>query len=393
MTRTIKALQQLKAEDAREGTVKAIISTFNIPDRDGDVVVASAFTDGQPIKLCAWGHNWGDLPVGKGVIRVTPEHAVFEGEFFLDTTHGSDTYRTVKNLGDLQEWSWGFSIPKGGAYWGDLDGKRVRYITRTEAHEVSPVLVGANPQTSTLDIKSATAGEDEDDTAQGELEDDATPPELVEKSEPVTKEPSDAAAMLIEGLRAMVANVAIREDSTSGSLSTLLCAWRDLEWFCWDEQYRAAEAAMGGGMMSDEERDEKVAHLRDNLRKHLDRLAELGVDVNDLELTDVKYVDHGDRLRADLVAYVTRTKSLVDLRVKEGRVLSNANRERLKTLAAALRTGADDLDALLAETEPQKQQDLDETTADDTGTADAERKRRLTALTQRLAVAERLARV
>jgi hypothetical protein len=48
----------------------------------------------------------------------------------------------------------------------------------------------------------------------------------------------------------------------------------------------------------------------------------------------------------------TRIKSLADLRRKEGRVLSTANRERMKSLLESLSTVAADLKELLATTEP-----------------------------------------
>src|SRR5215207_2519951 len=142
-----------------EGRVLAAVSIFNMIDGDGDVVLPSFFTDGQPVKMAAWGHNWGHLAPGKGVIHVEPECAIFDGEFFLDTTHGLEHYRTVKRLGDLQEWSFGFKVLE--AEPGELEGKRVRFLTRGQIYEVSPVLIGANRETETLAIK---AGQSDDGT-------------------------------------------------------------------------------------------------------------------------------------------------------------------------------------------------------------------------------------
>src|SRR5688572_21041982 len=106
-TKAFTAPLTLKA-DGPEGSVTAVISTFNVIDKDGDVVLPGAFPDGIAVPLCSWGHKWEELPVGRGVLSQDTERALFTGQFFLDTTPGLDTYRTVKNLGDLQEYSYGF---------------------------------------------------------------------------------------------------------------------------------------------------------------------------------------------------------------------------------------------------------------------------------------------
>lgn len=101
--------------------------------------------------MAAWGHNWGDLPSGKGQVLVEEKQAVFSGRFFLETNAGLDTYNTVKAMGPLQEWSWGFEILD--AAWEKRDGDYVRIIQRTRIFEVSPVLVGAGVGTYTRSIK------------------------------------------------------------------------------------------------------------------------------------------------------------------------------------------------------------------------------------------------
>jgi HK97 family phage prohead protease len=150
-TKRVRVPLTLTEAAAGEGAVQAVFSVFNEVDTDGDIVLASAFTDGQAVPL-VWAHDWMGLPVGKGVIRVRPDAAVFDGAFFLETQAGADAYRTVKAMGELQEYSWGFRILQ--AKYGEVDGQTVRYIERAEVFEVSPVLVGANRNTYTLAIKS-----------------------------------------------------------------------------------------------------------------------------------------------------------------------------------------------------------------------------------------------
>lgn len=144
---------RVEVKDADLGEVEAVFSTFDVVDSDGDVTLAEAFTDGAPVRISAYGHqSWnGVLPVGKGVIKVGDGRAVMRGRFFMDTAAGRDTFTTVKELGDLQEWSYGFDIDEAVA--GERDGKQVRILKRLTVHEVSPVLLGAGVGTRTLAVK------------------------------------------------------------------------------------------------------------------------------------------------------------------------------------------------------------------------------------------------
>lgn len=139
---------ELKADDA--GAVTAVFSTFNVVDKDGDVVLSTALTHGQPVPM-TWSHDWSQ-PVGRGTVRVEEARALFDGHFFLDTSAGQEAYKTVKAMAELQEWSWGFRILD--AAWEERDGDLVRVIKRAEVFEVSPVLVGAGENTQTLSVKS-----------------------------------------------------------------------------------------------------------------------------------------------------------------------------------------------------------------------------------------------
>lgn len=144
----------VNVKDADQGLVEAVFSTFNVIDHDGDVTLPGAFTDGEEVRISAYGHaSWGSvLPVGKGHIRVDADRAVLEGEFFLNTTAGRDTFEVVKGLGGLQEWSYGFDVVEAES--GQHDGKDVQFLKKLKVHEVSPVLLGAGINTRTLAVKS-----------------------------------------------------------------------------------------------------------------------------------------------------------------------------------------------------------------------------------------------
>lgn len=142
---------EVKSTDRGEITV--VFSTLNVVDKHGDVTLSGAFTDGQKVKISAYGHeSWfGALPVGRGVIRESGNEAIMDGKFFLDTAAGADTFRVVKNLGELQQWSFGFEILDHS--YGEHGDRNVRFLKSLDVFEVSPVLRGAGNNTRTVSAK------------------------------------------------------------------------------------------------------------------------------------------------------------------------------------------------------------------------------------------------
>lgn len=140
-----------KADGDQEGAFRAEFATLSVIDLDGDVTEAGAFEDGQPTLIEAWNHNYGELPVGKGIIHEEGDKAIIEGHFFLDTEGGREHYKTVKNLGDLQEWSYTFDIVDSGM--GTFEDQDVRFLRRLDVWGVAPVERGAGIATRTVDIK------------------------------------------------------------------------------------------------------------------------------------------------------------------------------------------------------------------------------------------------
>lgn len=157
-----KTFTGLTVKAADKGEVSAVFSTFNVVDHDGDVTLPGAIKDGTEVVISAYGHSshWEKLPVGKGVIRTTDTEAILEGLFFMDTTHGRDTFNTVKGLGPLGEWS--YSLQDVSSKSGEIDGQPVTYLESIgKIKEVSPVLMGAGINTRTLGTKGADSLHDE----------------------------------------------------------------------------------------------------------------------------------------------------------------------------------------------------------------------------------------
>lgn len=194
----------LKLDD-NTGTVEAVFARMNVKDHDGDVTLPGNFEDGAHVRISAFNHkSWQDaLPVGRGTIHEDGDDAVLRGKFFTNTTHGKDTYLTVKGLSEnpgIQEWSYGFDPIDSGP--GTFDGESVNLLRKSKVHEVSPVLLGAGIGTHTRSVKSLT------DMTDSELADEFTRianeldekgiawPEGVLKA---VKDRTDAEALVAEG--------------------------------------------------------------------------------------------------------------------------------------------------------------------------------------------------
>lgn len=157
MTKQYKSLGRVELKiDGDAGTFRATIATLNVIDKDGDVTVPGAFRKGQEVRIAQWGHNWGALPVGKGVIGADDHTAWVDGQFFLDTEHGKQTYLTVKGLGDLQEWSYGYYPAKYS--YGEFEKQQVRFLEDLDSIEASPVMLGVGEGTGTDMIKGLNGG-------------------------------------------------------------------------------------------------------------------------------------------------------------------------------------------------------------------------------------------
>jgi hypothetical protein len=162
ITKTLPGTVTVK--DADQGLVEAVFSTFNVVDADQDVTLPGAFDDGAEWMISAYGHkSWdGVLPIGKGVVRVSDTEARLEGQFFLNTAGGRETFEVVKAMGSLQEWS--YSCQPDKYSYGEFEGKQVRFLEHIlPGGEVSPVIKGAGVGTRTLAVKSGLtfAGEAE----------------------------------------------------------------------------------------------------------------------------------------------------------------------------------------------------------------------------------------
>jgi hypothetical protein len=155
-----KAFGAFEIKDEASGKIEAIIATFDVVDKDGDIVRKGAIAPGSTVAISGYGHSalFGERPVGKGTIVVDGNKAIVKGQLFMELADARDTLTVLKGMGASQQWSWGYAVlgaevpteaqRKQGAY---------RVITKTETFEASPVIRGAGVGTRTLAAKGPAA--------------------------------------------------------------------------------------------------------------------------------------------------------------------------------------------------------------------------------------------
>jgi len=290
---------------AQEGSFTARIATFNVVDKDGDVTLAGAFHDGKRVLVSAYMHgSWsGRLPVGDGVISSDASGAYFTGKFWLNTDAGQQTYLAVKNAGELQEYSYGFATLDSSENPADLSpypGAR-QILKKLDVIEVSPVLVGAGVNTGTLAIKSARM------ILGG--------PALLKARETVARL---KAGTLDSAMIAAIANIDALSDDLDDAVDALMVQAGIPDP---DEDGSDGETDDGDGM--------DPAPLSS------------GYDMMDPSNgKGFTFAAHGEHALAGVRAFISRAKSLADLRAKkqrkDGRVISATNRTRLNALHDSL---------------------------------------------------------
>jgi hypothetical protein len=147
--KTYRARIAIKVE-GEQGEFSAVFATMNVIDHDQDVTLPGAFGE-QRVLIEPWNHGWDRPPVGKGTIGEAGNEALVNGKFFLSTPAGQEHYTVVKELADLQEWSYSFYIEEAEA--GTFNGQPVRLLKKLDVIGVGPVSRGAGIATHTTDIK------------------------------------------------------------------------------------------------------------------------------------------------------------------------------------------------------------------------------------------------
>ena len=166
-------------EDGDKRYIEAVFSLFDTIDSDNDVTKANALRSGytgNKVPL-VWNHDWSKV-IGRGIIETDNQKAVFKG-YFLNTEAGKEAYNTVKEMQDMQQFSYGFQVIKSSK-GTHIDSKGeevpVRVLEDVKVWEVSPVLVGAQQNSFVQALKSGLEPVDEEIKAEMQIE--STEPEV-----------------------------------------------------------------------------------------------------------------------------------------------------------------------------------------------------------------------
>lgn len=148
---SIGAKFAIKSVDDATGIIEAYVSIFGNVDAANEIVESGAFAESLKRKLpkAVWSHDW-EQPIGAVLEAVEDAKGLYvKIQLVLTVQRAKEAYDLMK-AGAIDEFSIGYSVEES-----NIDNKGVRHLTKITLYEVSPVLVGCNPETELLSVKSA----------------------------------------------------------------------------------------------------------------------------------------------------------------------------------------------------------------------------------------------
>lgn len=167
MERKSFAITELKADAAGPpGSFEALVAVFGNVDQGGDRLEPGAFKRTlaeRGLPPIVWSHEWDTPPIGVTTsAQETPEGLVLKGRLFVgqgeDNQRAREVYTAMKaadgnGQAPLREFSFGYSA-RDYRFETAADGTEVRVLSDVELYEAGPTLVGMNPATRLIGIKS-----------------------------------------------------------------------------------------------------------------------------------------------------------------------------------------------------------------------------------------------
>lgn len=146
----------IKSVDDATGIIEAYVSIFGNVDAANEIVEKGAFTESLKRKLpkAVWSHDWTQ-PIGTVLEAVEDEKGLYvKMQLVLTVQKAKEAYELMKS-GAIDEFSIGYGVEES-----TIDEKGVRHLTKLTLYEVSPVLVGCNPDTELISVKGAEVKEE-----------------------------------------------------------------------------------------------------------------------------------------------------------------------------------------------------------------------------------------
>lgn len=215
---------EIKAANDDRGTFEATVAVFGNVDKGGDRIVPGAFTK----SLAQWQQSGDPIPVILSHSWDNPFHHIGVVEEAKETDGGlwvkgrldvadNDVAKQVHRLmsrRSLKEFSFGYSVPKGGERRAK-DG--ANELLEIDLSEVGPTLKGMNPATELHAVKSALGVEDAPDPDELRKESERLEREVAEAKLPdvsqVKAEPAEPAPDLFKELQEVKERLARTEQA------------------------------------------------------------------------------------------------------------------------------------------------------------------------------------
>jgi HK97 family phage prohead protease len=188
-------VSEFKAQADEPGVFEAIVSVFGNVDHGRERVVKGAFARtlkerGYP--PIVWSHDWMTPPIGTTLAAEERDEGLYiKGRLFVGEGEDSPLARQVHTAmkaqgGDgrspLREFSFAYDVVEAG--YSEEDGSEIRDLKDLELLEAGPTLLGMNPETRLIAVKSAL----EEMQRRGELPE---PPKPSPSDNPGSNSPAD----------------------------------------------------------------------------------------------------------------------------------------------------------------------------------------------------------
>lgn len=332
------AVSEVKVAPDESGEIEALVSVLNNIDSGGEIVMPGFFTDSIKKKLPkgVWGHEW-TAPIARTLIAEEwlagdarlPEHLknlgayYIKAQFNLDTQRGRDAYSDIK-FGIIDEFSIGYSVQK------DRFNKErgARELIKGEWFEWSPVLVGMNRETALLSVKEGKHVPEQNKQA-------APPARSIKGAF------EDALAERTNNLYALfdVLCMCLWQAQYADEMSEDLGATFDLAGAV-DEILAEFSARVRASVLEeDTEEDSGVDDMRELGMASLDAGKALkggAVSASPFDKKSFAVVSavsgltrHSAEVKSFVDGWLEQSKQKHELRVKDGRTISQANRDRM----------------------------------------------------------------
>lgn len=152
----VRAKRAHEAVHIDEGSFEALVSAYGVEYPVGfgftEQIEPGAFAAGVgKVVPVFFEHHWSDGPVGSGVVADSAGGAVVRGTLYVDTSERSRVVHRAMLDGALDRWSVAFYPLRIATETGKPLAER---IVEADLIEASVVLRGANPDASTVDVRS-----------------------------------------------------------------------------------------------------------------------------------------------------------------------------------------------------------------------------------------------